>query len=198
MDGQILLTIIEANGPTQVERLREILATEGVEATTAEITSALRQLENQKKLACTPRANWRLAGVAALQRSAEKRAAKVTASHGTRTRALIYSPEIIRDTPALRRNTFLHYVGDETGGFRLRDYADGDRVEVKHVGGIAKTAFLESAYQWITVDFDEEASATPLTDNAFWERRIAGVNAEYADRLARGADVIAEGASAHA
>lgn len=198
MDGQILLTIIEANGPAQVERIREILAHEGVEATTAQITSSLRQLEAQKKLACTPRANWRLAGAAAIQRSTEKRAATTTASHGTRTRALIYSPEIIRDTPALRRNTFLHYVGDETGGFRLRDYVDGDRVEVKHVGGIAKTAFLESAYQWIKVDFDDEALATPLTDNEFWEQRLASMNAEHADRLALGAEVIAEGARAGA
>ena len=92
------------------------------------------------------------------------------------------------------KRQFLHYVGDETGGFRLRDYIDGDRVEVKHVGGIAKTAFLEAAYQWIKIDFDDEESVTPLTDNEFWEQRLASVNAEYADRLARGAKVIAEGA----
>ena len=198
MDGQILLTIIETNGPAQVEAIREILAAEGVETTTAVITSALRQLESQHKVACTPRANWRLAGAAAIQRSAERRAEKKSVSHGTRTRALIYCPEIIRDTPELRRNTFLHYVGDETGGFRLRDYVNGDRVEVKHVGGIAKTAYLESTYEWMKIDFDDEESVTPLTENEFWEQRLVRMNAEYADRLTRGAQVIAEGSNAGA
>ena len=191
MDGDAILAIIEAHGPAPAQEIARQLAGEGVETTTAAVSAALRRLEAQKKVACTPRENWRLTGEAGRLQSIARRAAAESAPSGTRTRALIYCPEIIRDAPRLKRNTVLHFVAYENGGFRLRDYADGHRIELKEVGGITKTVFLEAAYHWTQFEFDAEEAETPLTDNEFWEKRIARANKSHADLLAAGKAVIA-------
>lgn len=186
MDGEAILAIIDAHGPVRTSEIVGLLAAEGVEATTAATSSALRKLETQGKVACTPRENWRLAGELAAANSAAARAARASAALGTRIRALIYCPEIIRDSPRLTRNTVLHFSALESGGFRLRDYVDGHRIEVKEVAGINKTVFLEAAYSWTQFDFDADESERPLTDNEFWEKRIADVNKARAELLAAG------------
>ena len=191
MDGEAILAIIDAHGPAQASEIVGLLAAEGVEATSAATTSALRKLETQGKVACTPRDNWRLAGAAAAEHSAAARAARASAASGNRIRALIYSPEIIRDVPRLQRNTVLHFSALENGGFRLRDYVDGHRIEIREVAGISKTVFLEAAYSWTQFDFDGEETERPLTDNEFWEKRIADVNKARAELLAGGAAAIA-------
>lgn len=191
MDGDAVLAILEAHGPTQTSEIVRLLAAEGVDATTAETSATLRRLEAQKKVACTPRENWRLTGEAGRRQSEARRIAAETAPAGTRTRALIYCPEIIRDVPRFKRNTILHFVSYENGGFRLRDYVDGHRIEVRSVAGITKTVFLEAAYHWRQFEFDAEEAETPLTDNEFWEKRIAGANESHADLLAGGKAVIA-------
>ncbi|MDP2299633.1 MAG: hypothetical protein Q8M55_02845, partial [Actinomycetota bacterium] len=122
-----------------------------------------------------------------------RRLAAKVAPAGLRTRALIYCPEILRDSPRLTRNTVLHLVAYENGGFRLRDYADGHRVEVKEVAGITKTVFLQNQYSWAEFEFDAEEASTPLTDNEFWERRIAAANKAHAKLLAEGKAVIEAG-----
>jgi hypothetical protein len=193
MDGEAILAVIEARGPAQLSDLVGFLRDEGVDATSAEITSALRKLETQGKVAHTPRDNWRLAGELAREKSAARRLAAKVAPAGLRTRALIYCPEIIRDSPRLTRNTVLHLVAYENGGFRLRDYADGHRVEVKEVAGITKTVFLQNQYTWAEFEFDAEEASTPLTDNEFWERRIAAANKAHAKLLAEGKAVIEAG-----
>lgn len=186
MDGEAILAVIDAHGPAQASEIVGLLAAEGVEATTAATTAALRRLETQGKVACTPRDNWRLAGTLAAERSAATRQARASAPTSTRIRALIYCPEIIRDVPRLTRNTVLHYSAMENGGFRLRDYVDGHRVEVKEVAGITKTVFLEAAYSWTQFEFDGEEAETPLTDNEFWARRLAVMNGSHAELLADG------------
>ena len=191
MDGDAVLAVIEAHGPARLSEIVGLLAAEGVEASSAETSAVLRRLEAQKKVACTPRENWRLTGEAGRRQSEARRVAAESAPAGTRTRALIYCPEIIRDAPRFKRNTMLHYVSYENGGFRLRDYVDGHRIEVKEVGGISKTVFLEAAYHWTQFEFDAEEAETPLTDNEFWEKRIASANKSHADLLARGSTVIA-------
>ena len=196
MDGEAILAIIDAHGPAQASEIVGLLAAEGVEATNAATTSALRKLETQGKVACTPRDNWRLAGERAAAHSAAARAARASAASGTRIRALIYCPEIIRDVPRLTRNTVLHFSALENGGFRLRDYVDGHRVEIKEVAGISKTVFLEAAYSWTQFDFAGEETERPLTDNDFWEKRIADVNKARAELLAAGeAAIKAKGAA---
>lgn len=189
MDGDAILAVLEAHGPAQTKEVVELLAAEGVQATPLAATSALRKLESAGKVAYTPRENWRLTGERARAYAAAKKPVKATTSPGVRTRALIYSPEIIRDAPRFTRNTVLHYVAYEDGGFRLRDYVDGHRIEVKEVAGITKTVFLEAAYTWQTFDFDAQDSATPLTDNAWWEKRLAAMNKSKAAMLAAGAEV---------
>lgn len=189
MDGEAILAVIDAHGPAQTKEIVELLAAEGVEATPLATTSALRKLESAGKVAHTPRENWRLTGERGRAHTVAKQNAKAPASPGVRTRALIYCPEIIRDVPRLTRNTVLHYVAYEDGGFRLRDYTDGHRIEVKQVAGITKTVFLEAAYAWKQFEFDGQDSVTPLTDNASWEKRLAAMNKSHADLLAAGDSV---------
>jgi|GEM_PF-4537857 len=186
MDGDAILAILEAHGPAQTSELVELLAAEGVEETTTAVSAALRKLESAGTVAHTPRENWRLTGTRARAASEARRAARQPKSSGVRTRALIYCPEIIRDAPRLTRNTVLHYVSYEHGGFRLRDYVDGHRIEVKEVAGIDKTVFLEAAYAWTQFEFDADDAATPLTDNDWWEKRLAAVNKANAKLLAEG------------
>ncbi len=186
MDGEAILAVIDAHGPAPASVIVGLLAAEGVESTSAATTAALRRLETQGKVACTPRDNWRLAGALAAERTAATRVARASAPSGTRIRALIYCPEIIRDSPRLTRNTVLHYSAMENGGFRLRDYSDGHRVEIKEVAGITKTIFLEAAYSWRQFEFDGEESETALTDNAFWTQRLAAMNASHGEMLSAG------------
>ena len=186
MDGEAIIAIINEHGPAPASAIVGFLAAEGVEATTAATTAALRRLETQGKVACTPRDNWRLAGVLAPERSAKARAARVSAASGSRVKALIYCPEIIRDSPRLTRNTVLHFSALDTGGFRLRDYSDGHRVEIKEVAGITKTVFLEAAYSWTQFEFDADDAATPVTDTEYWTRRLTAMNASHAEMLAAG------------
>jgi hypothetical protein len=190
MDGEAILAVIDAHGPAQAKEIVGLLAAEGVETTTDATTSALRKLESAGKVAHTPRDNWRLTGERARAHSAARQAARRPASSGVRTRALIYCPEILRDVPRLKRNTALHYVSYENGGFRLRDYVDGHRVEISEVAGIDKTVFLEAAYNWTQFDFDAEELQTPLTDNEFWTKRLAEMNASHAKLLAAGKKVV--------
>jgi hypothetical protein len=193
MDGEAIIAIIDARGPAQVSEIVGFLKDEGIEATNAEATAALRKLETQGKVAHTPRDNWRLAGERAREKSAARRLAAKPTPAGVRTRAFIYCPEIIRDSPRLTRNTMLHFVSYENGGFRLRDYVDGHRVEVKEVAGITKSVFLQNKYTWTEFEFDAEEAATPLTDNEFWEQRIAAANKAHAKLLAEGKAVISAG-----
>ncbi|MGB4442695.1 MAG: hypothetical protein WBJ62_10850 [Coriobacteriia bacterium] len=189
MDGEAILAVIDAHGPAQASEIVSLLAAEGVEATGATTAAALRKLESQGKVACTPRENWRLAGALAAEHTAASRAKRARPSSGARVRAFIYCPEMIRDAPRLTRNTVLHYSAMEGGGFRLRDYVDGHRVEVKAIGGISKTVFLEAAYSWTQFEFDDDEAQTPLTDNAFWTQRLAAMNASHAEMLALGEPV---------
>lgn len=185
MDGEAILAIIDEHGPAQASEITAFLAAEGVEVTTAVTTAVLRKLESQGKVACTPRDNWRLAGALAPQRTAKTRAANSAVS-GNRVKSLIYCPEIIRDSPRLTRNTVLHYSALDNGGFRLRDYSDGHRVEIKEVAGITKTVFLEATYKWRSFEFDADEASTPVTENDFWARRLATMNASHAELLAAG------------
>lgn len=89
---------------------------------------------------------------------------------------LVYSPQILAACPEFARNTWLHFVEDEDAHFRLRDYRDGKRIEVKSVNGITLSRELEAAYPRHELEFDDEEALTPLTDNAFGERRIAALN----------------------
>lgn len=191
MDGEAIIAIIEEHGPAPASEITRRLAAEGVEVTAAVTATALRKLETQGKVACTPRENWRLAGALAPQRSAKARAARASANAGNRVKALIYCPEIIRDSPRLTRNTVLHYSALDNGGFRLRDYTDGHRVEIKEVAGITKTVFLEATYSWTQFEFDADDAATPVTENDFWARRLAAVNASHAEMLAAGEQKVA-------
>ena len=102
--------------------------------------------------------------------------------------------EIIRDSPRLTRNTILHYSALDNGGFRLRDYTDGHRVEIKEVAGINKTVFLEANYSWTQFEFDADDAATPVTDNDFWTRRIAAMNASHVEMLAASEHTVAAAA----
>jgi hypothetical protein len=190
MDGEAILAVIDAHGPAQVSEIAELLKDEGVEATNPAITSALRKLESQGKVAHTPRENWRLAGELAREHAAAQQAAQKSAATGVRSRALIYSPEIIREVPRLERNTVLLYVAYESGGFRLRDYLDGHRTEVKSVAGIDRAVFLEAAYTWTEIELSDEDIAAPLTDNEYWERRIAKENKAQAELLKEGKAVV--------
>lgn len=191
MDGEAILAIIKEHGPAPASDITKMLAAEGVEVTTAVTTATLRKLEAQGKVACTPRDNWRLAGALAPPRSAKARAARVSANTGNRVKALIYCPEIIRDSPRLTHNTVLHYSALDNGGFRLRDYTDGHRVEIKEVAGITKTVFLEASYSWTQFEFDADEAATPITENDFWARRLAAMNASHAELLAAGEHTVA-------
>lgn len=186
MDGEAILAIIEAHGPAPASEITTLLGAEGVEVTTAVTTALLRKLETQGKVACTPRDNWRLAGALAPKRTAKTRAASASAVSGNRVKSLIYCPEIIRDSPRLTRNTVLHYSALDNGGFRLRDYSDGQRVEIKEVAGITKTVFLEATYTWKSFEFDADEASTPVTENDFWTRRLAAMNASHAELLAAG------------
>ena len=194
MDGEAILAIIGEHGPAPATEIMKLLAAEGVEVTAAVTTAALRKLETQGKVACTPRDNWRLAGALAPPRSAKARAARLSANTGNRVKALIYCPEIIRDSPRLTRNTILHYSALDNGGFRLRDYTDGHRVEIKEVAGINKTVFLEANYSWTQFEFDADDAATPVTDNDFWTRRIAAMNASHVEMLAASEHTVAAAA----
>ncbi len=189
MDGEAILAVIDAHGPAQASEIVSLLTAEGVEVTGPVINAALRKLESQGKIACTPRDNWRLAGALAAEHTAASRAKRATPSTGARVRSFIYCPEIVRDTPRLTRNTVLHYSAMENGGFRLRDYVDGHRVEVKEIAGITKTVFLEAAYSWTQFEFDEDEAQTPLTDNAFWTQRLAAMNASHHELLVAGEPV---------
>jgi hypothetical protein len=186
VDTEPVLEIIRTHGPLQAAEITRLLAVEGLEEPTSVVTTALRKLEARREVACTPRDNWRLAGEAARVQSAARRAASEAAPTGVRTRALIYCPEIIRDVPRLKRNTILHFLSYEHGGFRLRDYVDGRRIEIKEVAGITKTIFLEATYHWTLFEFDAEEAATPLVDNEFWEKRIAQMNESHAAMLEAG------------
>ena len=112
---------------------------------------------------------------------------------GRRTRILIYSPQILAACPEFTRNTFLHFVEDEEHHFRLRDYVDGQRIEVKEVNGITRSKDLAAAFPRFELEFDDEEEHTPLTDNEFWEKRIAGHNAAHTEMLERSAPMLADG-----
>lgn len=130
------------------------------------------------------RGNWRAKGAVTGTTSSG------SGEWGRRTRMLIYSPEILIACPEFTRNTFLHFVEDEDHRFRLRDYVDGRRIEVKEVNGIILSKELAAAFPRFELEFDDEEENTPLTDNEFWERRIAAHNAVHADMLKKSAHLI--------
>lgn len=131
---------------------------------------------------CSPRGNWRAVGAV--------KSTKNVTEWGHRSRLLIYSPQILAACPQFTRNTVLHFVSDELVHFRLRDYHDGLRTTVKNVGGITLTSDLQHAYQWMEIEFDDEESQMPFTENAFWEQRIAEHNAAHHDLLERNAHIV--------
>lgn len=151
--------------------------------TPVELEPLLETMRSAGLVSRSPKGNWRALG-----------APKATASGSTdewghRTRMLIYSPELLADCPEFTRNTFLHFVEDELAHFRLRDYRDGMRIEVKNVKGITLSRDLEAAYPRLEVEFDEDEANTPLTDNAFWEKRIEAHNLGHKELLDRSAAV---------
>lgn len=145
----------------------------------AELEPLLEPMRKAGLVTRSPKGNWRAAG------APKATSPESTNEWGRRTRMLIYSPELLADCPEFTRNTFLHFVEDELAHFRLRDYRDGERIEVKEVKGITLSRDLEAAYPRHEVEFDDEEVNTPLTDNAFWEKRIALLNASYAELLQR-------------
>ena len=95
--------------------------------------------------------------------------------------------------PQFTRNTFLHFVEDEDHHFRLRDYVDGKRIEVKEVNGVTLKE-LAAAFPRFELEFDDEEGKPPLTDNEFVERRITAHNAAHAALLEKSAHIVEGGA----
>lgn len=150
------------------------------------LLSQLDRLRDEGLVILSAGGNWRAKG-----------AVRVTPPNpsvesGRRTRQFIYSPNLLLDCPEFTRNTFLHYVGDEFGGFRLRDYHGGQRVKVKQVKDITQAAVLERAYPWHVDEFDEEEAETRRDAIDFWQKRIERLNEAHADLLAKSADLFVE------
>ena len=114
---------------------------------------------------------------------------------GQRTKAFVYSADLLVDVPAIRRNTWLRYSADENGGFRLRDYVGGRMTEVSRVGAIVESLEFERRYAVYRREFDEDETATPLTDIEYWEKRINRVNEMNRELLAKDEERIAQSKS---
>lgn len=183
MDASAVLRVLVENGPANKEAILLCLMQKGPEVVIDEVDRALAELQRRGAVAVTPRGKWRLDGVVV-----DSVAQSGETGSGRRTRSFIYSPDILRDCPKLERNTFLHFVSDEFGGFRLRDYVDGRRIEVSKVAGITKGKELQERYSWTEVEFDEDEVETPLTVNEFWEARLTRLNESHSSLLSTYAD----------
>lgn len=174
MDQETLLAVMSEDAGWTTEQLLQRTG-----ETPESVNAALSELQAQGLVVRSPKGNWRAKGAPASGLSVSNE------TWGRRTRMLIYSPEILAACPEFTRNTFLHFVEDEDHHFRLRDYVDGKRIEVKSVNGITLSKELADAYPRFELEFDDEEEHTPLTDNAFWQRRLAAHNASHAALLAK-------------
>ena len=168
--------------------LEELADESGVDAATLE--AELGDMLKEDQVHKSARGRWRALGAVRESPSSSN------GEWGRRTRILIYSPEILAVCPEFTRNTFLHFIEDEEHHFRLRDYIDGKRIEVKEVNGITRSKDLAAAFPRFELEFDDEEEHTPLTDNEFWEKRIAAHNAAHKALLERSAPMRGDTASA--
>lgn len=152
--------------------------------TSAELSPILESMCKAGLVSRSPKDNWRAVGAAKAISSSS------SDSWGKRTRMLIYAPELLADCPEFARNTFLYFVEDDLHHFRLRDYRDGKRIEVKEVKGITLSRELAAAYSRFELEFDDEESETPLTNNEFWEKRIEAHNSNHRALLERSAAIV--------
>jgi hypothetical protein len=174
MKPETILNTLKRTGPLKIDDLFAAIHRRHKDVSEDELVDMLEKLRDQGLTKCSPLGKW-LASA-----SPEVSAADAgIADSGHRTRALIYSPQIIADTPKFERNTFLHFIASENGGFRLRDYTRGKRIEVDRVAGITKTSELQKAYEWTLREFNEEEAATALTDNEFWSKRLQAANRSF-------------------
>lgn len=171
MKPETILNSLKRTGPLKIDDLYATIHKRHRDVSQDELLDMLERLREQGLAKCSPLGKW-LASASPEVSAAEAH----IADSGHRTRALIYSPAIIADSPKFTRNTFLHFIASENGGFRLRDYTRGKRIEVDRVSGITKTSDLEKAYKWTLREFNEAESATPLTDNEFWAKRLQAAN----------------------
>ena len=149
-----------------------------------ELEKRLRGLLKEESVHRSPKGRWRAIGAVKTTNTS------TYGEWGRRTRILIYSPEILAACPEFTRNTFLHFVEDEDHHFRLRDYVDGKRIEVKEVAGIVLSRELATEYPRYELEFDDEEEHTPLTDNEFWEKRIAAYNASHSAMLEKSVHIV--------
>lgn len=179
MENDALLSLMQTRASWSVDELAEALGSNA-----GEVSSQLEDLLRSGGIHRSPRGRWWIEGAARPSKST------ATGGWGRRTRMLVYSPEIIAACPEITRNTFLHFVEDEDHHFRLRDYVDGQRIEVKEVNGITTSRELARTYPRYELEFDDEEDVTALTDNVFWEKRIAAHNHANCALLDRGAAVV--------
>ena len=165
MKSDEILRAMTSRTGWSTEELAELLGSDS-ETVGLELESLLRTGGVHR----SPRGRWWV------ERAAKPARASAGGEWGRRTRILIYSPEILAACPEFTRNTFLHFVEDEDHGFRLRDYVEGRRIEVREVNGITSSKGLAAAFPRYELEFDDEEEVTALTDNAFWEKRIAAHN----------------------
>jgi len=178
MKPETILNTLKRTGPLKIDDLYAAIHRRHKDVSEAELVDMLERLRDQGLSKCSPLGKWLAAA------SPEVSAAEAhIADSGHRTRALIYSPAIIADTPKFERNTFLHFIASANGGFRLRDYTRGKRIEVDRVAGITKTAELEKAYSWTLREFNDEEAASKLTDNEFWSKRLQAANRSFSALL---------------
>lgn len=171
MKPETILNTLKRTGPLKIDDLYTTIHRRHKDTSQAELLQMLERLRTDGLTKCSPLGKW-LAAASPEVSAAESH----IADSGHRTRALIYSAAIIADTPKFTRNTFLHFIGSANGGFRLRDYTRGQRIEVDRVAGITKTAELEKAYSWTVREFNEAEAASKLTDNEFWSKRLQAAN----------------------
>jgi len=171
MNPETVLNTLKRTGPIRIDEFYATVHKRHKDVSEAELNDMLERLREQGLAKCSPLGKW----FAAASPEVSAHDAHI-ADSGRRTRALIYSPAIIAAVPEFERNTFLHFIASENGGFRLRDYTRGKRIEVDHVGSITRTSQLAEAYEWTLREFNEEEAATPLTDNAFWSKRLQAAN----------------------
>lgn len=179
MQRDEILGVMKTQPGWSVEQLAERtgMATHELEA---QLEAMLETGETHR----SPAGRWRAKGAVTAATSSG------SGEWGKRTRMLIYSPQILAACPQFTRNTFLHFVEDEDHHFRLRDYVDGRRIEVKEVNGITLSKELAVAYPRFELEFDDEEEHTALTDNEFWERRIAAHNVAHAELLAKSDGIV--------
>ena len=182
MKPETVLNTLRRTGPLRIDELYATIHRRHKDVSEQDLLAALEEMRERGLAKCSPLGRW-LASVQPEPGSASEGGSTggPAAETGHRVRALLYSPQVIADVPEFTRNTFLHFVGTEKGGFRLRDYTRGKRIEVDHVGAITRTDELQEHYDssgctWTVREFSDDEAHTPLTDNAFWSKRLQAAN----------------------